>query len=284
MFKTIIFIDIANYTEWCVDKYCDTIMNSVIEYFEMIDALLSNVHKLETVGDCYVAHTDDADTAITFALNVLNTLNRLHTIFSSNIVKLRIGIHTGEVISKSLKFYGITMNIANRLQTSADINSIHISNDTYKHVSDKSLFRKRQLLKFKGIPNNTITYTYNHMSNVCKKVLIIDDLLITLYSLKTFLESKGIEVCTADNPTDGLWKLQKEIYDFVLCDIHMPECSGNDLVKSYRQWESQENHFLKQTIYAMSVDNFEYNEQIKKDGFDRFIHKKNSFTELNKLT
>ena len=284
MLKTIIFIDIANYTEWCFDKTCDTIMSSVTKYFGTIDSLLSNVRKLETVGDCYVAYTDDADTAISFALNVLNTLNRLHYIFSSDVVQLRIGIHTGEVISMSNKWYGITMNIANRLQTSADINSIHISNETYKQVTDKSLFRKIQLLKFKGIQNKMITYTYNHSKTMCKKVLIIDDLMMTLYSLKTFLESKGIEVHTADNANDGLWRLKKEIYDFVLCDIYMPECSGNELVKNFRLWESQENQFQKQTIYAMSVDDFEYNDQFKKDGFDNFIHKKNSFIELHKVT
>ena len=284
MLKTIIFIDIANYTDWCIDKSCDTIMYTVTKYFETIDSLLSNVRKLETVGDCYVAHTDDADIAITFALNVLNTLNRLHYIFSSNLVQLRIGIHTGEVISKSFKFYGMAMNIASRLQTSADINSIHISNETYKQITDKLLFKKIQILKFKGIQNKMITYTFNHSKTLCKKVLIIDDLLMTLYSLKTFLQWKGIEVHTSDNANDGLWKLKKEIYDFVLCDIYMPECSGNELVKIFRLWESQENQFLKQTIYAMSVDNFEYNEHFKKDGFDNFIHKKNSFIELHKIT
>ena len=160
MLKTIIFIDIANYTEWCFDKTCDIIMNSVTKYFETIDSLLSNVHKLETVGDCYVAHTDDADTAISFALNVLNTLNILHYIFSSYIVQLRIGIHTGEVISKSNKMYGTTLNIVNRLQTSADINSIHISNETYKQVTDKLLFRKINVNTHCSINNFYNFFTY----------------------------------------------------------------------------------------------------------------------------
>lgn len=56
-----------------------------------------------------------------------------------------------------------------------------------------------------------------------KHILIIDDEENLRHMLSAMLSRQGYLTDTAANGAEGLQRLRDKIYDFVLCDIRMPE-------------------------------------------------------------
>ncbi len=68
------------------------------------------------------------------------------------------------------------------------------------------------------------------------KVLIVDDELISLLSMKMFIESLNCRVITASNGKEAIEILnQQPSFDLLLTDIHMPNINGIELTKMIRQ-------------------------------------------------
>jgi two-component system response regulator AtoC len=59
-----------------------------------------------------------------------------------------------------------------------------------------------------------------------KKILIIDDEEGMRDMLKVMLEKEGYEASIAEGGEEGLKRLEKEIFDLILCDIRMPRMDG----------------------------------------------------------
>jgi two-component system response regulator AtoC len=59
-----------------------------------------------------------------------------------------------------------------------------------------------------------------------KKILIIDDEEGMRDMLKVMLEKEGYEASIAEGGEEGLKRLEKEIFDLILCDIRMPKMDG----------------------------------------------------------
>lgn len=71
-------------------------------------------------------------------------------------------------------------------------------------------------------------------------ILIVDDSASIRRMLKRIVELSGFEVQNvfeASNGREALEVLQKEWVDFILCDIHMPEMDGIELLKVLKQDE-----------------------------------------------
>ncbi|KKM23179.1 hypothetical protein LCGC14_1617790, partial [marine sediment metagenome] len=71
-----------------------------------------------------------------------------------------------------------------------------------------------------------------------KKVLVVDDDMRNVFSLKKVLEDKGVEVLVGKNGKEGLKRLNDnpEI-DLVLMDIMMPEMDGYEAMEEIRKQE-----------------------------------------------
>ena len=108
------------------------------------------------------AHEDDSQRAIRCGLEILNELERLNALqkkYKHLNLEVRIGIHTGLVVvgdigrdkSHGRLALGNTPNIAARLQTLADPNSVIISQATYRLV--KNFFKCQALgsVSLKGV-------------------------------------------------------------------------------------------------------------------------------------
>lgn len=67
------------------------------------------------------------------------------------------------------------------------------------------------------------------------KVLVVDDDLMVLGMLETFLKSKGYEVTITMNPKEALGLTGKTQFDLVLVDENMPHLNGSDLCRAVRE-------------------------------------------------
>jgi len=64
------------------------------------------------------------------------------------------------------------------------------------------------------------------MTNARFQVLIIDDEENLRHMLSAMLALQGYQADTAGNGAEGLRRLREKVYDFILCDIRMPEMDG----------------------------------------------------------
>ncbi len=67
-----------------------------------------------------------------------------------------------------------------------------------------------------------------------KHLLIIDDEENMRHMLSAMLSKSGYRVDTASNGLDALHMLDQKLYDFILCDIKMPNMDGMQFLKSAR--------------------------------------------------
>lgn len=71
-------------------------------------------------------------------------------------------------------------------------------------------------------------------SKTDKKILVVEDSLITRAQIQRILEENGYQVITAVDGVDGLEKVQKNEINLLLTDIEMPKKDGFALVKEVR--------------------------------------------------
>lgn len=63
-----------------------------------------------------------------------------------------------------------------------------------------------------------------------KKVMIVDDELDTLESLKTILEKHNFNITTVENGKDCINEIEKGFRGIILMDLMMPEMDGWDTI------------------------------------------------------
>ncbi len=68
-----------------------------------------------------------------------------------------------------------------------------------------------------------------------KKVLIVDDEIDTLESIKEVLEKEGFEVEPVTNAKECIKRAKENKHDIILIDIYMPGMSGEKLFKILRK-------------------------------------------------
>ncbi len=68
------------------------------------------------------------------------------------------------------------------------------------------------------------------MTHALPQILIIDDEENLRHMLSAMLSRQGYRVDTAENGLKGLQRLETQVYDFILCDIRMPEMDGKEFL------------------------------------------------------
>jgi CheY-like chemotaxis protein len=99
-----------------------------------------------------------------------------------------------------------------------------------------------------------------------RKVLIVDDSLVTRKMVARAFEKANFIVDTAENGVEGVKKLKASIYDIAFMDIDMPVMNGFEATKALRQWEDTQRPGARQPICALTafyVDDFERSELMK---------------------
>ena len=101
-----------------------------------------------------------------------------------------------------------------------------------------------------------------------KRLLIIDDEENMRHMLSSMLKKSGYRVYTASNGSEALEMVDQTLYDFILCDLKMPDMSGMEFFEAARDklWAST---VIMMSAYA-SIDTAV--EAMKKGAYD-FISK-----------
>ncbi len=69
-----------------------------------------------------------------------------------------------------------------------------------------------------------------------RRILLVDDELAILLTLKAILEMNGFEVETASSAREGISKLEKNTYNMIITDMRMEsETSGYDVIRAAKQ-------------------------------------------------
>ncbi|WP_319526548.1 sigma-54 dependent transcriptional regulator [uncultured Desulfosarcina sp.] len=80
-----------------------------------------------------------------------------------------------------------------------------------------------------------------------KKILIIDDEENMRHMLQTMLQRHGYAVRTASNGARGLAEIDRDSFDFILCDVKMPQMNGMEFLKAAG------DRLLASTVIMMSA-------------------------------
>jgi two-component system response regulator AtoC len=80
-----------------------------------------------------------------------------------------------------------------------------------------------------------------------KSILIIDDEENMRHMLQTMLTRYGYCISTAKDGAEGLTKLTSRQFDFILCDVQMPQMTGMEFLKAGR------DHLFSTTVIMMSA-------------------------------
>jgi class 3 adenylate cyclase len=146
----VLFTDIVSYTELAKKYDAQTIfklLNEVYTTFDEIVKKYKNLQKIETIGDAYMVvgdiHTNDlteniVKNIILLAYDLINAIKNIKTP-NNDILELRIGISIGKAAVGILGFeiprlciVGNVVNVASRLQSITNPDTIHISTHVYE--------------------------------------------------------------------------------------------------------------------------------------------------------
>lgn len=190
----VLFTDIVNYTELAKrynDKIIFELLNTIYNRFDKFIKKYAHLQKVETIGDAYMvvgdiyrnAHNHKTVIKEMISLSV-DFLNDIPTIKTPDKIPLmlRIGISMGNVSIgilgneiPRLCVVGNTVNMAARLQSTADANSIQISTHIHEQMNDIDLREfafdivKKENVFLKNI-GSVVTYTlclHDNSSSSC---------------------------------------------------------------------------------------------------------------------
>ena len=143
---SVLFADIVSFTETARSVGAEKTLSILNSFFKGAD-LLSERHgceKIKTIGDCVmvvagvpVARPDHAEALAHFAIE-LRRAGKSES-FGGEPLTLRIGIHSGPIVAGVIgkkrfayDLWGDTVNLAARIQTSAEPDEIRISDATHQ--------------------------------------------------------------------------------------------------------------------------------------------------------
>lgn len=106
-----------------------------------------------------------------------------------------------------------------------------------------------------------------------RKVLIVDDSIVTRKLVARAFERANFIVDTAEDGVKGVEKMKESIYDIAFMDIDMPVMNGFDATKALRMWEDYVRPGARQPICALTaahVEDFDRTElmRFKEAGLD----------------
>ena len=168
---SVMFADFKGFTMLCEEISPFELINELDHYFEKIDLIIeqNKIEKIKTAGDSYmcaggvpVANKSNPIDMVLAALAIQKYMKEVNTEKRKNnktLWQMRIGIHTGSLLAGVIgknKFaydiWGDTVNIAARLESTAETEKINVSGETFQHIRNyfDCTFRGRITAKNKG--------------------------------------------------------------------------------------------------------------------------------------
>lgn len=168
---TVLFADIQGFTKIVEHLNPEVLIDELDHFFFKFDSVVEKhgIEKIKTIGDAYMAaggipgkSSTHPVEMILVALEIQNYMQQLRARKireHQDFWELRIGIHTGPVISgkvgrnkASNDIWGDTVNIASRMESSGVAGEINITGTTYQLVRDFFIceYRGKMPVKYKG--------------------------------------------------------------------------------------------------------------------------------------
>jgi class 3 adenylate cyclase len=183
----ILFSDIVNYTE-LAKKYNDKIifqlLYSIYTSFDNIIKKYPHLQKIETIGDAYMVvgdifrydmnHKIVIKELILFAFDIIKEIKTIKTPDDKEVLSIRIGINMGAISVgilgneiPRLCVVGNAVNVASRLQSTAEINTIQLSKHIYEQLEEIEFDIKLEITKKDNVflKNIGSVTTYNISPN-----------------------------------------------------------------------------------------------------------------------
>ncbi len=113
---------------------------------------------VKTQGDGFMAAFADPEGAVGAAVSLGPGLRDCEEI--EVLLAVRIGVHTGEVITENDDLFGTNVAMTARIAAAASGGEVLVSNDVREHLAgiDDYEFRRRRSRRFKGLPGRHRTY------------------------------------------------------------------------------------------------------------------------------
>ncbi len=168
---TVLFADIQGFTKIVEHMNPETLIDELDKFFIHFDEVAEKykIEKIKTIGDAYMCAGGLPEKNATNPIEVvlaaiemqrfMKTSNETDQKRGDDFWELRIGIHTGPVISgvigrKKLSFdiWGDTVNIASRMESSGVAGKINVSGITFQLINDffECEYRGKMPIKYKG--------------------------------------------------------------------------------------------------------------------------------------
>lgn len=160
---TVLFADMVGFTVWSEQRDVNEVAETLNHIFNLFDELANEfgVEKIKTIGDAYMCVSGlpepCADHAERMARMALAMNDKINQAYPHGDIKLRIGIHCGEVIAGVLgknkyayDLWGDTVNTASRMESHGVADKVHVSEDFRKLLADKFCFAERGAIEVKG--------------------------------------------------------------------------------------------------------------------------------------
>lgn len=175
---TVIFVDVTDFTSVSsrldsedvysfIDEALKLLVDVVTDYEGTIDKFTGD--GLMAIFGAPVAHENDAERAVRAAWEMQRTIapfrQRLQTQHGFDL-RLRIGVNTGDVVAGRIggsvhaeyTVIGDTVNLAARLQTAAEPDSVVVSASTHARTAANFRYEPMPPLALKGIPGLVTAY------------------------------------------------------------------------------------------------------------------------------
>jgi class 3 adenylate cyclase len=153
---TIIFTDFKGFTALAAKMSPEDLVKEIHYCYKNFDEIISRhgIEKIKTIGDAYMAagglptaNTTHSDDVVAAALEIRDFMAELKDVRQKEdkpFFEIRIGIHTGPVVSGVVgtsKFaydiWGDTVNIAARMESNSEPGKINVSQSTHDLIHEK---------------------------------------------------------------------------------------------------------------------------------------------------
>lgn len=162
---SILFADIAGYTERASDTPPEELISFLDDLYSSLDLLVTRhgLEKVKTSGDAYMVvsgvpepRADHLEALADLALDIAEAVAGL-TDSRGRAVPLRIGLACGPVVAGvvgSQRFFydvwGDAVNVASRMESTAEVGRIQVPDDTYRRLRGRFVFTERGEIDVKG--------------------------------------------------------------------------------------------------------------------------------------
>jgi adenylate cyclase len=161
---SILFADVVEFTPMAATMTPMRLVDLLNEVFQCFDDLVEkyDLEKIKTIGDCYMVAAgvprlcpDHACVIVDLALDMRAAVAQRK--FGDQELAFRIGINSGPVVAGVIgrkKFiydlWGDTVNIASRMESQGQSQSIQITGNTYQLIKDDFVCEPKGTIKVKG--------------------------------------------------------------------------------------------------------------------------------------